>query len=220
MPLEPVDRPVSLTDLAYARLRAAILDGSMPPGTTISVVAAADALNMSRSPVRSAVERLTGELLARQVGASVVVSHMSKADLLATLDVRAPLEGLAAELAASSSGAAEIESLEELHSLFAGAVERGDSSAAREADFAFHRRVREVAANEVLTEHLARLEARIMLATYVTAWRGSQDTAVGEHRTILDAIVRHDEAGAGEAARVHVASARSRAAVGWDEDHR
>lgn len=55
--LKPVVRPASLTDLAYSQLREGVLSGGLLNGGRVSVVALAEQLGMSRSPVRSAVER-------------------------------------------------------------------------------------------------------------------------------------------------------------------
>ena len=70
-----LDPSQSLTDAAYYRIREMILDGALPVGTSVSVVALAGQFGMSRSPVRSAIERLMSErLLARTAGGAAVAA--------------------------------------------------------------------------------------------------------------------------------------------------
>jgi DNA-binding GntR family transcriptional regulator len=213
--LEPVTRPSSLTDLAHDRLRMAILDGEFAPGTTLSVVALSEALDMSRSPVRTAVERLTTEGLLTQVGSSAVVSAVTKADLLAALQVRAPLEALAAELATPRLTDGELAELASVHEEFAAAVAGGDTRVARKADLEFHQSIQARSGNRLLVEHLERVQARVVVATYSAAWGASQQTAVAEHEAILAALLARDASAAHEAALAHVRSARSRAEQEW-----
>lgn len=213
--IQPVARPSSLTDLAYERLRAAILDGDFGPGAAVSVVAMSAALRMSRSPVRAAVERLTSDGLLTQSGSSSVVCALSKQDLLAALQVRAPLEGLAAELATPRIDGDQLSALNAVHRRFTEAVSSGDTRGARAADLEFHQRLQAVSGNSVLVEHLQRLQSRVVVATYAAAWGGSQDQAVREHGLILAAVKDRDAVAARDAASSHVWNARERADREW-----
>ena len=56
-PLEPVTRGDLLVERAYNRLRDAILSNQLPPGTPLSVPEFARRLQVSRSPIREAVQR-------------------------------------------------------------------------------------------------------------------------------------------------------------------
>ncbi|MGW1157921.1 GntR family transcriptional regulator [Streptomyces sp. NPDC002519] len=208
---EPVQRPSSLTDLAYTRLRAAILDGDLAPGEALSVVALSELLDMSRSPVRAAVERLTAEGLFSLSGGSPVVREVSKADLLDALQIRAPLEGLAAELAAPRLTEEQTTELAELNERFAAAVSQGDSKAARKADLEFHQRVQAECGNAMLVEHLDRVQSFLVLAAYSAAWEHTWDQAVPEHAAIIDALRARDPRAACLAASAHVSRARERA---------
>jgi DNA-binding GntR family transcriptional regulator len=60
---ETASTPPSLTDQAYAALRAMILDLRLLPGQRLVVQELAEALGMSRTPVREALVRLAAEAL-------------------------------------------------------------------------------------------------------------------------------------------------------------
>src|SRR5689334_1942731 len=96
---DPVQRPAGLSDLAYDQLRARILDGDFPSAQKMSVVSIADQLQMSRSPVRSAVERLVTEGLLVVTSSGIELAQLGFAELIDGLQVRSRLEGLAARLA-------------------------------------------------------------------------------------------------------------------------
>lgn len=199
--LERVTRPASLADLAYARIREGILSEGMLNERRVSVVALADRLGMSRSPVRSAVERLVSEGLVTLQPAGVSLVEHSHSDLLKLLEVRAVLEGLSAQLATPRLDGGVLSRLEDTQRRFELAVEKNDVATARAHDLQFHQTVMEHADNEVLVDELTRVQARVIVGTYTIAWNPQQHQAVLEHRAILDAMRGGD---AGEAARCSI----------------
>ena len=60
-------RPITLRDVAYAKIRKKILSGEFAPGHFLAEGALADELGVSRTPVREALERLRKEKLVRRV---------------------------------------------------------------------------------------------------------------------------------------------------------
>ncbi len=54
-------RQESLADRAYSELKQAILGGQLPPGAPLGEVELADALGVSRTPVREALRQLAAE---------------------------------------------------------------------------------------------------------------------------------------------------------------
>lgn len=67
---------------AYERIRSAILEGVLPPGTRLSQVKIADQLGLSRTPVREALRLIEKEgLITSERGRQIVISPTSLADL-------------------------------------------------------------------------------------------------------------------------------------------
>ncbi|MEW1844571.1 GntR family transcriptional regulator, partial [Nonomuraea angiospora] len=89
------------TDVARRRLRELILDGAYPPGARLTEMEVAAALDMSRTPVREALRALAADGLVRPSGRGVVVVALEQGDLDEAYQVRAALEALTAELAAT-----------------------------------------------------------------------------------------------------------------------
>lgn len=80
-----------------ATLRKLIIDGHYPAGTRLAEIPVANALGVSRTPVRLAFRTLQQEGLLQTVGKrGIVVRAFSEHDVQCALEVRGALEGLAA----------------------------------------------------------------------------------------------------------------------------
>lgn len=89
------------SDLAYARLRADIVDWRIPPGTVLAETELSVRLGVSRTPIREALGRLVADGLAAPQGRrGVMVTAASLEDARDLFDVRVALDGRAAALAA------------------------------------------------------------------------------------------------------------------------
>lgn len=89
--------PESASPSVVATLRQLILEGHYPPGTRLAEIPVAEALGVSRTPVRLAFRTLTQEGLLQRVGKrGLEVRAFTEADVLCAVEVRGVLEGLAA----------------------------------------------------------------------------------------------------------------------------
>jgi len=89
--------PIEALPSVVATLRQAILEGDYPPGTRLAEIPVAEALGVSRTPVRLAFRTLTQEGLLQRVGKrGLEVRAFTEADVLCAVEVRGVLEGLAA----------------------------------------------------------------------------------------------------------------------------
>src|SRR5215218_4696849 len=85
--------PKSLSERAYCRLRDMILMGQLAPNTSLQERRLAEALNISRTPIREALSRLESE--------GLVVRQWTVQEYIEILNVRRLLEMEAAGLAAA-----------------------------------------------------------------------------------------------------------------------
>jgi DNA-binding GntR family transcriptional regulator len=93
---------MSLTDTAYASIKAAILAGEIAPNAPLDEKSIAAGLGMSRTPVREALLRLQGEGLVEMArGRGIHVRLLSAADMREIYEVLTGLETLAVSLLAS-----------------------------------------------------------------------------------------------------------------------
>lgn len=85
--------PPSIREVVTDRVRRAILEQEIRPGTRVRQTQLADALGVSRMPVRDAIQDLVAEgLLHGLPGGGVQVPAFEIDDILAALTLRAPLE--------------------------------------------------------------------------------------------------------------------------------
>lgn len=205
--IEPiVAKPERLTTIAYERIKDAIVRQSVAPGTRMTEAALADALGVSKTPVREALQRLASIGLVEFTGPKTCrVVTPSDRRIRDAYDLRAALEAgvvrLAAERATDEESAElaqiALESLEE--------AEAGNYDGFREHDGRFHAHLAEVARHE----RLAALAADA--ATLTRALRDRDAPAPGHavdcgryHVQIADAVGRHDSDAAAAALLAHI----------------
>jgi len=100
--------PPSLTDKAYAELEDRIVTLTLRPGQVLSENALAASLNIGRTPIREALQRLAREgLIVILPRRGVMVSEINVRNQLELLRVRRELERLMAQFASKRATAEE-----------------------------------------------------------------------------------------------------------------
>ena len=203
----------SLVDAVAERIEAAIVSGSLAPGSRISEQALAASLGVSRGPLREAIRRLEGrKLLTRTTNIGVRVAELSHKDLDEILVVREALEGMAAGLAAQAMSDAEIADLRRLVEGHGKqkALAEGKGYYQESHDEDFHVRVVNGSGNARLAEMLTGdLYYLLRVYRYRSSTKpGRARAALDEHLAVVDAIARRDSAAAEAAMRAHLRHAR------------
>lgn len=197
-----------LADQVYELLKERILTRQLLPGQRLSVPALAEELELSRSPVREAVQRIVQEGLGTERPHSGAV--VASADLPALIDlyrVRAELEGLSAELAAAAGDVELVADLETIQDGHEEAHSAGARSQMIRADVDFHARVARAAGNPELERMLQPVLQRMLLGM-LEADRDWPVQAMAEHREIIAALRGGDAAGARQRMTEHVLRVR------------
>ena len=195
----------SVVEIAYWTLREAIREGRMQAGERLMEVPIAEALDMSRTPVREALRRLEAEQLIENVPRrGLIVPEVTLEDLMEIFSIREYLEGLAARLATDHMSRVEIGALEQTVLQTEAAMQAGDLELLAKTSKAFHRQVLQGARNS----RLPKLVSLLYDAHRSTGLHQLQDErrerAVAEHRRIFAAIRAGDGAQAEEIMRVHI----------------
>lgn len=103
---EPYTEPATYTVLTH--LREQIVSGRIAPGSKLRAEALANEMNVSRTPVRSALAVLSAEgLVTYGMNRGYTVQSMKLSDILDSIEVRAQLEGLGARLSVEMGWSAE-----------------------------------------------------------------------------------------------------------------
>ena len=145
------------THTVLVRLREMIVTGQIAPGTRLRAEGLADELEVSRTPVRSALAVLSAEgLVMYSVNRGYTVRAVTIGDVLDSIEVRARLESLACRLCADHGlDEAVLDRLSRIVAQAREIVDRGDWSEQIEFDWynlnwAFHRSIYHAGNNSVL----------------------------------------------------------------------
>ena len=191
---------------AYRELKFRILEGRLPPGTTLLETEVAALLSMSRTPIREALIKLEEEGLVRvRPRHGVTVRSQSLDDLAEIYEVFSALEVVAARLLARR-GLSEPET-ERLHGLMAQmerATKRDDIAQWSQLDDNFHAEIVALCGNIRLQTTLRQYwdqQYRARMAIVPLRPRPSQSDE--EHRAIVAAIAARDSVEAGRLHQLH-----------------
>ncbi|RWX75203.1 GntR family transcriptional regulator [Neorhizobium lilium] len=210
------------TARALMELREKILSGDYPGGTRLFEVPLAETLQISRTPVREVMSRLSEEgLLDRLPNGGFAVRSFTYADAVDSIELRGVLEGTAMRLAAERGVSQE--GLERLHALlgrldacFSEDFGEVDLEAYSSLNSAFHALVVKLSGSTVIRREIERA-TRLPFASpsaflsgraHVAAFRQSLHIAQDQHRSIVSAITAREGARAESLGREHARIAR------------
>jgi DNA-binding GntR family transcriptional regulator len=195
-----------IADRAYAELRERIVTLRLPPGAVLREHELMSDLEIGRTPLREAIKRLALEnLVAVQPRSGTYVTSVDAADIVHISEVRAELEGQAAELAAQRLDAAAAARAEALLHRLRTLDHTAGGDALMHVDEAIHRLVWEASRNPYLIETLERYFALSLRIWYVVLDRvPGLGSAVVDHARLLEAILARDAARARALMHEHV----------------
>jgi DNA-binding GntR family transcriptional regulator len=193
------DLPPGRIDRAYRVLREAIVHGRLAPGTRIVEVEVARRLGLSRTPVRSALQRLQqeGYVLAPGLGrqSRMTVAPLTERDIRELFGIVGQMEGLAARWSSELPA-------EEREPVVAAlrALNQGLADAARQAqpdkeeifmlDADFHHRYVEAGAGPRLgaLHEAIKPQTERYVRLYISGLVDEIGTSVEEHEEIIEGI--------------------------------
>jgi DNA-binding GntR family transcriptional regulator len=178
----------------------------LAPGAVINDGAMMEELQLGRTPIREALQRLACEgLVVLRPRRGAFVASLSITDLHQIFEMRRVLEGHAAALAAERATPADVAALQAPVALLDQADPAGGAQPYIEIDRAFHRAVARAAHNRFLEYTLSRMYNLNLRLWYLALDRiGPMRQAIEEHRRVLDAICQHDGPAAEAAMRDHI----------------
>jgi GntR family transcriptional regulator, rspAB operon transcriptional repressor len=201
--LERIQRP-SVADTVFEELNRQILTLALPPGTKMSEVDVAEALGVSRQPVRDAFYRLSklGFLTIRPQRATTV-SLISQRSVIQARFVRTAIEVETIRAACEGLTEADFDALEAILDEQAGTLVSRDVERFHSLDDQFHREISERAGHGYVWDIIRENKAHMDRVRYLSLSFASE-RAYGDHRTILAAIRARNTDAATAAIRTHL----------------
>lgn len=204
--MQPFSRPKSLTELVAEHLRAAIVGGDLDLGSHLSEARIAKDLNVSRTPVREAINRLEMEgLLTIEPQRGTFVFSLEQDELAKLCDARVCLESAALSAAIDLRPDELAASLADCTDSMTRAREAGEDSAYLALDAEFHQAFFDAADNRFLTE------AYQVIAPKMSALRNRlgrhpdhMAKSYAEHLAILAAVQKRDAGTALKILSMHI----------------
>lgn len=195
----------SAADAVHQTLREAILTGLLPPGMRLGEEELARQFAVSRTPVREAVLRLQGERLAARTARGLVVTTISRSEILELYVVRVAIDGLAAKLAAGAAGIADVTGLRWVNRQMGIAADNEAWEDLADLNLDFHEMLCRAGHNSVLIDVLLSIHDKVRRFPGTTLSAGDRATeAVREHAEIIAAIEARDGGAAEVLARRHM----------------
>jgi DNA-binding GntR family transcriptional regulator len=202
-----VPMPPSLPELAYNRLREAILTGTLAAGTPLRQEELATQLGMSRLPVREALRRLDSEgLVALRPRRGYIVATLDRQEIEDVLELHGTLEAMAGHAATLRRSDDVVADLERCVSKLERVSSRSpvDVDAFTALNAQFHERLLESSGRPFLDRMLRLVRGNAERYTRAGAGmlvdlRESQH----EHRDILEAYRAGDAAAVAKLCKAH-----------------
>jgi DNA-binding GntR family transcriptional regulator len=193
--------------MVYDLLRDEILDLKLAPGSPIDEVQLAERFGMSRTPIREALVRLSGEgLIETLPNRSTMVAAIDFLNLSPLFDALVLMYRVTTRLAAQNHRAEDLPVLHGLHADYAASVAARDTSAMIATNAAFHAAIAEAGRNPYFTGLFSRLldESRRMLHLYYRSYEEQfPQRFVDEHAEIIAAIEARDLDAADRLGKAH-----------------
>ncbi|MBW3098161.1 GntR family transcriptional regulator [Pseudohoeflea coraliihabitans] len=198
----------SMRDTAYAAIKRQIVNCELKPGEAVTVTELAQALDMGRTPVIQAIDRLTVDGLVEVMPRKgVVVSPVSLDDFVEIIEMRLVNEAQAVRWAAEKADRTQIERLQTNLDGAWSAARAHDIDRMIELDREFHRLISRAAGNSILSEFLGNLHDKALRFWFISLRAPDHNLRVcQQHADILGGIKNHDPAQAEAAMREHIAS--------------
>lgn len=198
-----------LSEQAYQFLRSLILSRELGPGDVFTERKLADQINVSRTPLRAAINRLVGEgLVSRMANGAIVIRQVAIEELMEILVIRRLLEGEAAAQAAHRSSAADVaELLQESRRI----VENNDLDfdAFWEYDDKFHVFLADASGKPLLAQYIRNLRDKARMCHVARMEKNFVQQAL-EHIAVLEAVAAGKPDEARQAMAAHIDRVRER----------
>ena len=196
--LRPVDNK-TLADTCYASIKTAILELGLAPRAPVDEAQVAERLGVSKTPVREALARLTGEGFITAVGRKSFVTDLSLELIGEIYQVRLMLETSSIKEVAPHISEESRTELARLVTQSKRALAEEDLAALLDSSTRFHRALIAESHNRFLIEFTRTLfdhAQRVTSAIFRAEQQRAQHTLLGEglttHQLILDALAEHN----------------------------
>ena len=211
----------SLGQFVYEELKGAIINGQLAPGERIAESRIAQAMKISRTPVREAFHKLEREGWIRHLpNSGFFVAGLSRQDVEETFGIRSALESYAARLAAIRHTPNDLVPLERKIEKYQRHMEKGDIQSLFRINTEFHDLLYALSQSPKLIKMINDLRdqiyryRRVLLRVKGMARRSNED-----HKLILQFIRKRDAEGVERLVKEHILRGQNVVLKEFDMSH-
>ncbi len=199
----------TLSSQIYVMLRQQIVAGDYPPGMRLTERNLADALGVSRIPLREALPQLEADgFITTSIRRGATVTQLTMRDIVELFDVRLGMEVHAARLAARNVGLGKAtDTLTEIMARADEVLPTNNSSAIASTNAELHEEIIRLSDNSLLSAMMRPLIGRMRWVFTMTSDRDPR-VQCREHHELVDAIRVGDQEFAASLAYAHVERGR------------
>lgn len=186
-------KTISLADQVFEHLETDILSGKYQRGESLTESKLCTELGVSRTPIREALRRLEQEHLIEESPKGMVVVGIGEKDLADIFQIRAALEGKAAEMAAKNHTSEQLNIVREALEFQEFYLGKQDPDRIKSMDSRFHETIYKMSGSTVFYDVLMPLHKKILKYRKASVSDSSRASAsVAEHRAIYEALLARD----------------------------
>jgi len=200
-----------LSDSVFDSLCDAIVEGTLSPGERLPEARLAEALQVSRMPVREALAKLEHRhLVDRDQNGTCHVARWDKVMLREVATLRGALEGLVVKLAIGNLTSEDLDHLEGIITQMELAVSRRDYERLIQLDMRFHSHIWACTGHRLLQDALEEMRPQVRYFMYLTR-PGDEESYPETHREVIDVLRQGDARQAEAVIREHTLTTAERA---------
>lgn len=202
--------PRSLAEKAYRLLLHKITRLDYPPGAILAEKALISELEIGRTPIREALQRLAIEGLVQHMpNRGMFVAEISASSVQQIYEFRKLIDGYAARLAAVRASDQDIGELQEIQAQLVQATDDDDIDSYVDLDRQFYHGLARAAQNIYLAEVIPRIfNLHLRLWFFISRRRGSWHPIARSHeemtKQLVGAVARRDPEEAELAVKIYV----------------
>lgn len=183
----------NLSTKAYEEIKKMILSGELKQGQAVSINAMAEQLEISRTPVTNACQKLEYEKLLTIVPKQgVIINTISIEDACGIYELRAAIESYNAKRVMDMMTNEDIHILKNSIKKQTAEVEAGNAHAFMDEDHYFHRYILSKNMNHELLSVINQLYDRAYMLGIKNSLSTRLNESIEEHKHIVDALEKRD----------------------------
>lgn len=199
-------KPLPAYEVVAAKLRAQIIDGSIPPGAWLRHVQLAESFGLSIQPVRQALQQLQGEgLIENLPNRGGRVRGIDHRRIVHIFEIREALESHLSRRFAEEAPLSRIRRLQEIQGRHDAAVDACDAELVSKINAEFHEVIHSLGDNaeafELVNRYLTLAQQlRQRFPGNEERWKAARD----DHHNLIQHFLKRDAAAAGDLGARHV----------------